>query len=291
MLGVSLANVSLLRLDLTGGLAPGNKHFKLRASLDTARSRGIRRLVSFGGPWSNHLHAVAAVGREQGLETVGLVRGEECEADSAMLADARAWGMRIVRVDRSEFRRRNEPAYLREVAARFGPCLVIPEGGSGPAGVAGCRGIAELLQQVAPQARRILLPVGTGTTLAGVVAGLDNSCEVIGVSALRGALDLEQRVATALAGSPPARPHTRARWHILHDAHCGGFARVNESLRAFIMEFEQVQGVPLEPVYTGKMLLAIHQRLHSGEWPADQPLLAIHTGGLQGRRGYDWLAA
>jgi 1-aminocyclopropane-1-carboxylate deaminase len=289
--GVSLANVSVLRLDLTGGLAPGNKHFKLRASLDAARRQGIRRLVSFGGPWSNHLHALAAVGQVQGLETIGLVRGEEAEGDSAMLADARRWGMRIVRVDRSEFRRRNEPAYLREVASRFGPCLVIPEGGSGAQGVRGCRGIADLLQRVAPQARRILLPVGTGTTLAGLVAGLDSSCEVVGVSALKGAADLEQRVATALAGCAEVAPRARAHWRILHDAHCGGFARVNESLKDFILEFEKVQGVPLEPVYTGKMLLAIHRRLRSGEWPADQPLLAIHTGGLQGRRGYDWLAA
>jgi len=289
--GVSLANVSLLRLDLTGGLAPGNKYFKLKESLDTARRRGIRRLVSFGGPWSNHLHALAAVGREQGLETVGLVRGQDTEADTAMLADARAWGMCIVRVGRSEYRSRNEPAYLRELATRFHPCLVIPEGGSGPQGVRGCLGIAELLQQVAPHARRIMLPVGTGTTLAGVVAGLDSSCEVIGVSALRGALDLEQRVAAALADCPGGGPHPPARWRILHDAHCGGFARVNESLQAFILEFEKVQGVPLEPVYTGKMLLAIHRRLRSGEWPADQPVLAIHTGGLQGRRGYDWLAA
>ncbi|MCB1846441.1 MAG: pyridoxal-phosphate dependent enzyme [Halieaceae bacterium] len=289
--GVSMANVSLLRLDLTGGLAPGNKHFKLRHSLLAAQCQGIRRLVSFGGPWSNHLHALAAVGREQGLETVGLVRGADAGAESAMLADARAWGMRIVRVERSEFRRRNEPAYLREVATRFGPCLVVPEGGSGSAGVRGCQDIAGLLRQLAPQARRIVLPVGTGTTLAGVVAGLDRSCEVIGVAALKGAVDLEQRVVTALAGCPGGDPRARARWRILHDAHCGGFARVNESLRDFILEFEQLQGVLLEPVYTGKMLLAIHRRLQSGEWPADQPLLAIHTGGLQGRRGYSWLGA
>lgn len=286
-----MANVSLLRLDLTGGLAPGNKHFKLRESLDAARLQGIRRLVSFGGPWSNHLHALAAVGYEQGLETVGIVRGEEAEADSAMLADARGWGMRIVRVSRSEFRRRNEPSWMQEMEKRFAPCLVIPEGGSGTRGVSGCQDIARLLRQVAPQARRVLLPVGTGTTLAGVVAGLDRDCEVIGVSALKGAVDLEQRVGVALAGCPGAGAPARGQWRILHDAHCGGFARVSDSLKAFILEFEQVQGVPLEPVYTGKMLLAIHQRLRSGEWPADQPLLAIHTGGLQGRRGFDWLAA
>ena len=55
-----------------------------------------------------------------------------------------------------------------------------------------------------------------------------------------------------------------------------------------MLAFEAVHGVPLEPVYTGKMLYAIHQLCSSGQWDCDTPLLAIHTGGLQGRRGYSW---
>ena len=287
--GVSMANVSLLRLDLTGGNAPGNKHFKLRPVFQAAHREGIHRLVSFGGPWSNHLHALAALGREQDLQTVGIVRADDGCADTAMLAEARAWGMHIERVSRSEFRLRNEADYLAAVAARFAPCKVIPEGGAGPAGVRGCGDIATLLRQVAPWARRILLPVGTGTTLAGVVRGLGSGCEVIGISALRGATDLESRVQQALAGRA-VQDGGIARWQILHQEHCGGFARVTAPLQAFILAFERVHGVPLDPVYTAKMLYAIHRRLRAGEWSAQQPLLAIHTGGLQGRRGFDWLA-
>ena len=78
-----------------------------------------------------------------------------------------------------------------------------------------------------------------------------------------------------------------SKWRILHDYHCGGFARVRPRLREFIEAFESVQGVPLEPVYTAKMLFAIHQLTLGGEWDR-RPLLAMHTGGLQGRRGYDW---
>lgn len=284
--GVSMGNVRLLRLDLTGGVAPGNKHFKLQHSLATARRSGARRLLSFGGAWSNHLHALAAVGREQGIDTVGIVRGEEAVPDTATLADARAWGMQIIRVSRSEYRRRNEAAYLHELAERFAPCLVIPEGGAGIEGARGCRAIARLLSSLDPDTRRVVLPVGTGTTLAGVAAGLDHRYEVLGVSALKGAADLENRVERTLAACAGAET---ARWGILHDGHGGGFARVSASLAAFMLEFERVHGVPLEPVYTGKMLYAIHRRLRSGQWSADEPLLAIHTGGLQGRRGFAWL--
>ena len=172
----------------------------------------------------NHLHALAAVAREQAMESIGLVRGGEQE--TAMLADARGWGMQVIKLSREEYRRRNDPAYLDEIAARFSPCLVIPEGGANAAGVKGCREIAQLIREVAPGASRIVLPVGTGTTLAGIVSGLAPTVEVVGISALKGALDLDQRVRVALAGEGIEQ---RARWRILHDHHCGGFARVNLS--------------------------------------------------------------
>ena len=281
-----MGKVSLLRLDSGGGLAPGNKYFKLIGNLAEAKRNGVNRLVSFGGAWSNHLHALAAVGAEQGLATVGIIRGDEDAADTAMIADARAWGMQIVRVSRTEYRRRLEPAYLADIQQRFAPCMVVPEGGSNRAGVRGCAAIADLVRTHSPAARHILLPVGTGTTLAGLAAGLDSTYEVTGIAALKGAVDLEHRVEQALAA---VAANTVAPWRILHEDHCGGFARTSAELRAFMLEFEAVQGIPLEPVYTGKLLYAIYRRLRSGQWRTDIPLLAIHTGGLQGRRGYPWL--
>jgi 1-aminocyclopropane-1-carboxylate deaminase len=285
--GVAMGNVSLLRLDRTGGLAPGNKSFKLHENLAEARRLGVRRLVSFGGAWSNHLHALAAVGRDKGFETIGIVRGEATSDESAMLRDARSWGMQIIHVSRTEYRQRNECEYLQKVRDRFAPCLVIPEGGGNAEGARGCMAIADLVKDVAPRTRRIVLPVGTGTTLAGLVAGLGSGYEVVGISALKGAGDLEQRVERALADCGATEV---AHWRILHGYHCGGFARSNAQLREFMLEFENVHRVPLEPVYTGKMLFAIHQLLQCGEWDCATPVLAIHTGGLQGRRGYSWLA-
>mgnify|MGYP001817216127 FL=1 len=285
--GIAMGNVSLLRLDTGGGLAPGNKQFKLKGNLLAARRLGISRVLSFGGAWSNHLHALAALGAQQGFATVGIVRGDDGDADTAMLADARRWGMQIVRVSRSEYRRRGDKDYQAQLRDQYAPCLIVPEGGANTEGARGCSAIAGLIKAQLHDARHILVPVGTGTTLAGIAAGLDSSYRVTGVSALKGATDLECRVSQAVAAQAA---HSTASWEILHDEHCGGFARVSSGLRDFILAFESVHAVALEPVYTGKMLYAIYRRLQSGEWSPVAPLLAIHTGGLQGRRGYPWLA-
>jgi 1-aminocyclopropane-1-carboxylate deaminase len=290
VLGVSLRNVSLLRLDQTGSPAPGNKSFKLAHYFDEARHRGISRLVSFGGVWSNHLHALAAAGQHHGIATIGIVRGDECGEDTAMLADARRCGMRLLPVSREEYRQRHTVAYQQQLLAQFGPCLLIPEGGASVMGAMGCAAIAELIREHAPLARTIAVPVGTGTTLAGLAAGLDEHRELFGISALRGAFDLDERVRDLVdaLGHGVGSGHC-ARWRVLHDFHCGGFARVDSPLREFMLAFEAMHRVSLEPVYTGKMLFAIHQLRKRGEWDTNSPVLAIHTGGLQGRRGYPWL--
>lgn len=287
-MGVSMGGVALLRLDQTGGPAPGNKSFKLREYLREAKRQGVSRLVSFGGVWSNHLHALAAVGAEVNMETVGLVRAAgDCE-ETAMLAGVRKAGMQVFPVTREEYRRRNDADYQRLIQTHFAPCLLIPEGGAATMGARGCEAIANLIQQSANPARRIVLAVGTGTTLAGVAAGLDDSYDIWGVSALKGAADLEHRVEALL--DDMSLPDAHARWQILHDYHCGGFARTHAALREFILAFEAAHFLQLEPVYTGKMLFAIHQLRACGQWNAATPLLAIHTGGLQGRRGYSWLS-
>ncbi|WP_162846046.1 1-aminocyclopropane-1-carboxylate deaminase/D-cysteine desulfhydrase [Seongchinamella sediminis] len=281
---IDIGAVHILRLDQSGGPAPGNKRFKLRYHLAAAKARGRKRILSFGGAWSNHLHALAAVGAELGLETIGIVRGGE--HSTPMLEDARAWGMELVPVSREEYRRRADPNYIEALAARFGPCLVVPEGGGGAEGVRGCLDIAGMINQLERHWSRVVVAVGTGTTLAGLAAGLACADELLGVAALKGAPGLDAAVQQALDTAGLA---ARLPWRIDHDYHCGGFARSNAALRLFMQEFEQAQRVPLEPVYTGKALFAVHSLLASGQWSATEPVLVVHTGGLQGRRGYDWL--
>jgi 1-aminocyclopropane-1-carboxylate deaminase len=202
-----------------------------------------------------------------------------------MLRDAQAWGMQLVYVSREEYRRREQPAYIEELRRRFGPCLVVPEGGANAAGVQGCKAIAELLPEAEMTDHKVVLAVGTGTTLAGVAEGLgpNFSGELIGISVLKGAFDLDSKVAAFTSVNC-------ASWKILHDHHCGGYARVSPELREFILAFEEVHKILLDPVYTGKALYAVHELLVSGEWGGDHPIVFIHTGGVQGRRGFAWLS-
>jgi 1-aminocyclopropane-1-carboxylate deaminase len=283
VLGVSMADVSVLRLDLCGGVAPGNKTFKLEHNLHRARSQGVNRLLSFGGAWSNHLHALAAVGAERGFETIGIVRGEMSATPSAMLLDAQAWGMRLEYVSRQDYRRRSEPDYLLELEHKYGPCLIIPEGAANVAGAVGCAHIAKLLLQADELAAVVVLPVGTGTTLAGLASALLPDIQVLGISVLKGAYDLDSGVAKMLQQLAPG---ATASWQILHNYHCGGYAKVSEDLKAFILAFESVHQIPLDPIYTGKALYGIHQMLLRGD--KLERCIFVHTGGLQGRRGFAW---
>ena len=283
--GVSLASVSCLRLDLYDALAPGNKHFKLQPYIDEAVSRGIDRLVSFGGPWSNHLHALAARGHDIGLDTVGIVRGSG--ADTATLTDARNWGMEIRRVSYSEYRRRYDPAYLAEIEQHFAPCIVIPEGGADARGARGAMEILSLLEGV-PTQGRVVLAVGSGSTLAGLSAASKPDTRVTGISALKSGANLEERIEDLLASldSPRCAP-----WELIYDYHCGGFARVTPELESFQCEFEAVQGIPLDPVYTAKAFYGVHDLLRRRIWSPEEAIVVIHTGGLQGRRGFSQRAS
>jgi len=278
--------VTVLRLDRSGGLAPGNKQFKLAPHFAAIAAAGHRRVLSFGGVWSNHLHALAAVGRAAGVDTVGVIRGERPQLLSPTLADAAEWGMQLHFISRGEYRLRQQPDFVATLAQRLRADYVIPEGGAGLPGVAGCRPLAELIATRFPQGARIVVGVGTGTTVAGLAAALPATFHVDGIVALRGAADLDASIA-AWVVAQAAGEH--ACWRLHHEFHCGGFARADTRLRALMGCCERELDLPLEPVYTGKVFLALHSLLASRAWSAQEPVVLVHTGGLQGRRGYSWL--
>ena len=278
--------MTVLRLDRSGGSAPGNKQFKLAPHLAAIAAAGHRRVLSFGGAWSNHLHALAAVGRASGLETVGIVRGERPPQLSPTLSEAAGWGMQLQFVGRTEYRRRQDPDYVAALAQQLQADYVIPEGGAGVLGAVGCRPLAAMIAARFPRGAQLVVGVGTGTTLAGLAATLPPSFHIHGIAALRGAKDLERSIG-AWVRAQAAGPH--ARWQLHHDFHCGGFARVDPRLRALLLCCDRQLSLPLEPVYTGKAMLAVHSLLAGGGLTLRDPVVLLHTGGLQGRRGYSWL--
>jgi 1-aminocyclopropane-1-carboxylate deaminase len=274
--------LAVARLDLLDSVISGNKWFKLRHNLEQAQQQGYKRILSFGGPWSNHIHALAWAGDHLGFDTLAIIRGYQSLPDTAMLRDARGWGMAIHFVGHGEYRLKTDERWLSQLQNRFGDCYVVPEGGCNAAGIEGCKAILDSVVGGTEAFTTAVTAVGTGATLAGLLQAPNGVDKILGVSVLKGDGHARQRVAQLL----PQMSSQQLEWDIDSDHHFGGYARVNDTLLAFIEGFYQRHGIALEPVYTGKMFYALFQRLEAGWFAPGENILAIHSGGMQGLRGY-----
>ncbi|WP_027157766.1 1-aminocyclopropane-1-carboxylate deaminase/D-cysteine desulfhydrase [Methylobacter luteus] len=265
------------RDDLLHPVISGNKWRKLKYILDHALSLGAHTLISMGGAYSNHLHALAYVGRELGLKTTGLIRGEQPDTLNPTLVDMRNWGMELKFVSRSDYRDLRHYKDWQDLPGIKSRQYWLPEGG---AQTLALKGVAELVREIDMPYDMLCVPCGTGTTLAGIIEAVPESVSVMGFAALKNAGFLTADVESLLS-----RPY--ANWQINPDYHFGGFAQVNAELMAFIEAFELKTHVPLEPVYTGKMLYGLYDLIAQGCFKPGQRIIAVHTGGLQGKRGFD----
>lgn len=280
----------VVRLDLIDAHINGNKWYKLRGNLLAAKQQGITRIVSFGGAWSNHLHALAAAGARFGFETVGIVRGEPAHGLTPTLADAQAFGMQLQFVGRDEYRLRDDGDYLQRIARVFDPCLIVPEGGSNADGIVGCELLAQQLLCHADNGfdlargsafNHVVCAAATGGTVAGLARALGGAISLHAVCVLHAADSIRQAVSHALAQSSPVAV---GRLNILTGHELGGYAKSSPALQRFIDNFAAGCGIGLEPVYTGKAMHALYSMIERGEFACGTRILFVHTGGLQGRR-------
>ncbi|GAB2789260.1 1-aminocyclopropane-1-carboxylate deaminase/D-cysteine desulfhydrase-like pyridoxal-dependent ACC family enzyme [Hymenobacter luteus] len=274
----------LLRDDLNHPELPGNKWRKLTYNLREAQRLGHSTLLTFGGAYSNHLAAVAAAGRLTGLQTVGVVRGEELRNQplNSTLARARQDGMRLHFLDRATYRRKHQPEVLAALLQELGPAYVLPEGGSNALALPGC---AELVPELLTLTDfdTLCVACGTGGTLAGLLVGLGGQREALGIAALKGA-DFLRTDINALTQQAAGRVYSN--WTLRTDYHGGGYARLTPELRRFVQAFQQRHGVLLDPIYTSKMLMGILDLLAQGHFRRGSTVVAIHTGGLQAWAGF-----
>jgi len=263
------------RDDLLHPVISGNKWRKLKYILDHALSLGSDTLISMGGAYSNHLHALAYAGKVLGLKTIGLVRGEQPETLTPTLLDMKAWGMELRFVSRSDYRLLRQYKNWHDLPGLTPRQYWLSEGGAQPLAL---KGIAELVAEIAVPYDTVCVPCGTGTTLAGIVDTASEQASVLGFAALKHAGFLTAEVEAMLS-------HPRNNWQINLDYHFGGFAKSTAELSAFIEDFELNTTLPLEPVYTGKMMYAIYDLIKKDYFKPGQRIIALHTGGLQGKRG------
>ena len=273
--------VDILRADQLHPQISGNKWFKLKYNLVAAQRQGCNRLLSFGGPWSNHLHALAYVSRLLGMSSHGIVPGDELDAQAnPMLREAAEWGMELEFVSRRQYRAWTQEGY----GATDAQTWLIPEGGDNEQGLLGCMSLVSpaLWASHEQQWDQIWLALGTGCTLAGVRLALPPSVRVRGVAVLAGDWP-KQHMQKRLQQQGW---HNTDNWDLLLNYHAGGYARVPPELLSFIADFGDNTGVPLDPVYTGKAMQALCDQVRQGRVPAGTRVLFIHTGGLQGARGF-----
>ena len=272
-------SLSILRTDLVHPVISGNKWFKLKHNLISARQKGKNTLLSFGGAWSNHLHALAHAGKIFGFSTVGVVRGELPSILNPCLDEAREAGMILHPVDRTTYRNKDSNL-LSLLKEQYGEFHLIPEGGANLAGALGCAELTSLYSD--KDFDLVTLACGTGTTLAGLASA---SClPILGFQVLKGDgyLANEVQLFQNQTGLKAA-----CKWTINDEFHMGGYAKTNNKFLAFLTEFESRHGIPLEPVYSGKLLYGIFALAKKRDFfPQKCSILAIHGGGLQGRRGY-----
>ncbi|MBK7435160.1 MAG: pyridoxal-phosphate dependent enzyme [Chitinophagaceae bacterium] len=269
--------VSVLRADLVHPVVSGNKLFKLRYFLEEAVRTSASTLLTFGGAYSNHLVATAFAGQASGFQTIGIVRGKKPASPSLTLQQCESYGMRLHYVSREEYAGKQEPAFIQTIQDAYGPFLLIPEGGYHPRGASGASGIMNGSRQKGYT--HICTACGTATTLAGLLAEAEPGQRIIGIPVLKGMNDWEERIQYLLGG-----PVSLDSLEIWDDHHFGGYAKKNESLIRFMNECWEKYGLPLDFVYTAKMMHAVMEKIKAGYFTAGSHILCIHTGGLQGNR-------
>ncbi len=265
----------LKREDTIHPFISGNKYRKLKYNLLEAKKQGKETLLTFGGAFSNHITAAAYAGHEQGIKTIGVIRGEELVEkwqNNPTLQLAHEHGMRFHFVSRSDYRLKNEPSFLQTLKEQFGDFYILPEGGTNALAVKGC---TEILTDADAPSDYICSAVGTGGTLAGLINASQLHQTVLGFPALKGDF-LSDEIRTFVDSD---------RWRLVTDYHFGGYAKVDQQLVSFINLFKQTTGTPLDPIYTGKMLFGIFDLIKQDVFEPGTQILAIHTGGLQGIKG------
>lgn len=275
----SKTSVSIKREDKIDSFVSGNKFRKLKYNLLEAKRQGYDTILTFGGAYSNHIAAVASAGNSGEFKTIGIIRGEELLdkiQGNPTLLYATENNMQLHFAARPDYSRKNNPDLIQSLEKKFGKFYLLPEGGTNVLAVKGC---AEILIEADQDFDYICTSVGTGGTIAGLVEGSLPHQTVFGFSALKGNFQHEI-----------VKKYTSKTNFEITDAYCfGGYAKIDSELIRFMNEFKATTGIPLDPIYTGKMMFGIMDLLKKGYFKENSRILAIHTGGLQGISGMNQL--
>ena len=260
------------RLDKVHPFISGNKWFKLKYNLIEAKKLGHDTLLTFGGAYSNHIAATAFSAKDKRFKSIGIIRGEENFPLNPTLHFARENGMELHYVSRADYRLKSTPVFLDKLKSQFGDFYLLPEGGTNELAI---KGAEEILDANNTQ-DYICCSVGTGGTIAGIINASNHKQKVIGFPAIKGSDHLLKDVTYWV---------NNKYFKFINSYYYGGYAKISKKLIHFINEFYKTQDIPLDAVYTGKMMMGILDLVAKDYFPKGSSILAIHTGGLQGNKG------
>jgi 1-aminocyclopropane-1-carboxylate deaminase len=274
------AGVRLLvkREDLNHPFVSGNKWWKLKYNLEEALKQERKVVLTFGGTFSNHIYATAAAAKEHGLDSIGVIRGEETSPLNSTLAFALDKGMKLHYISREAYRSKDSAEFVASLKNRFGDFYLIPEGGTNLFAIKGCVELADELRSI--DFDQLILPVGTGGTIAGLICGFEGSKEIIGVSVLKNGEFLNGEIEQLIQNFSGK---SYGNWSLLTSYHHGGYAKMTKELLDFVSAMKHEHNLPLDTVYTGKLMWALLQEVEQGKFRRGATVLALHTGGLQGQ--------
>lgn len=269
--GAESVSIWVKRDDMIHPVISGNKWRKLAYAL---RDNQAAEVISFGGGFSNHIHALGYVCYKLKIKFTAIIRGDYSAAPTPMICDLMRWNTQIEYVNRITYQKRNDEQYLSALQTKHPLATIIPEGGSQQAAL---MGVQELVHEITIPFDAIMAPVASGATLAGITSALGENQTAIGIGVLKGQGYLESLVSQFL-------PHPINNWVINHNYHCGGYAKVPATLATFCEEFNQTMPFKIEPVYSGKVFWALKNMLSVGFFEPGTKIVIVHTGGLQGAR-------
>ena len=282
--------VDLLRLDVLHPIVSGNKFYKLRFYIAAAIQNGCSTVASFGGPYSNHIVALAFTAKEAGLKSIGYIRTNADEPMTPSLAEAKGYGMELVYLGRADFQ--TKKATILESNNNNSAIYFIDEGGYGAIGAKGAATI--LTEHNTSHYNYIVCAVGTGTMLAGIVHAALPHQQVIGIPVLKNEGSIEAEIDALLIdkidpNNYPINDSSNDKkksksYTLLHQFHQEGYAKTNPTMIAFMNKFWDTEKIPTDIVYTSKLLFGVTQLLQENYFEKDASILVIHSGGLQGNR-------
>ncbi|SDH41207.1 1-aminocyclopropane-1-carboxylate deaminase [Flavobacterium omnivorum] len=268
-------SVQIKREDLIHPFVSGNKFRKLKYNLLQAKAENQKTLLTFGGAFSNHIAAVAFAGKERGFKTIGIIRGEELAQkvnENPTLLFAQKCGMQLEFISREEYRLKSELSFIENLKHKFGNFYLIPEGGTNALAIKGCE---EIITHEDADFDYICCSIGTGGTISGLINSALPHQKVLGFPALKGDF-LKEEIRNFAQNE---------NWELISDYHFGGYGKINAELVLFINHFYAENQIPLDPIYTGKMVFGVIDLIQKNYFPAESKILMIHTGGIQGIQG------